>query len=172
MSEHPEPKPTHTPGDPGYQHFQLTGKNPEAFAQARDKLLAWFNQLLDKQLDPIAGTTVRDETQEFIHESLNFLKAKLKKADFENEKIQAETLERFTAAKENLAKARKTSAEAHALELDNMIKDLKIRLTLTKAIVLQDKGEAAILFGRDIDALLNAIKEIEGTNLKALPDGH
>lgn len=172
MSEHtphPEPKPTHTPGDPGFHHIQITGKNPQAFAGARDKLLAWFNQLLDQQLDPIAGTTARDETQEFIHESLNFLKAKLKKADFENEKIQAETLERFTASKENLAKARKASAEAHALELENMIREMKIKLALTKVIVLQDKGEAAVLFGRDIDALLNAIKEIEG--VKALPRG-
>lgn len=170
MSEHPEPKPTHTPGNPGYQHFQLTGKNPEAFAQSRDKLLAWFNQLLDKQLDPIAGTTARDETQEFIHESLNFLKAKLKKADFENEEIQARAIEHFTAAKENLANARKTSAEAHALELENMIREMKVKLTFTKFIVMQDKEEAAILFGKDIEALLNAVKEIEG--VKALPPGH
>lgn len=167
MNDLTEPEPTH---NPRYHHFQLTGKDPRAFAAARDKLLTWFNQLLDNQLDAVAGTTVRDEAHEFIHESLTFLKAKLKKADFENEKIQAETVDAFASAKERLANARKTSAEAQALELDNMIKQMKIQLTITKVIVMQDTSDAAILFGRDVEALLIAIREIEGSGIKALPE--
>lgn len=145
--------------NPKYAHYRLRGLDPQKFALWREKFLDQIQRILDQEIDSERGSTIGDEGRAIASGLLDFAKAKLSQPGIENERVLAEAAEKFASAKMNLAKARKTSAEAESIEIDNRIKRLRLMLRMTKAMVIREGGEAALLFGQQVGDLLFALEE-------------
>ncbi len=120
----------------------------------RSKLIDKLYQFLETEIDPIKRTSIGDELSEFTHKLLNYGKAVLDKPIIENNKLLAQIEDIY-------ADIRKKNAEAEAIELKNRLKRFKLFLKSAKIIVGGDQGEEAILFLKDIDQFLLAIREFE-----------
>jgi len=78
-------------------------KRIDAFlSDVSGKLEHAVNQVLDSVVNPRKKTTVREEAEELIDESIGYLKSKLKKAGLENEEIGAR-IAKMLAEAENFA---------------------------------------------------------------------
>jgi len=91
---------------------------------------------------------------------LDFAKARLAKPGLEAEKIAAEIGKTFAERQTELARADKTSEEARGLRIKNDISELRLTLGATKAILVGDASEEAVLFGKQVDAFLSALKDL------------
>ncbi len=95
------------------------------------------------------------------------LKARLRKDVVANRKNEAEIAEIYERCEHERAKetktraeARKTNAEAEAQEFENCVRKLKTALRLTKVMLASQPGEEAVLFGKRIDAYLEALEDV------------
>lgn len=138
----------------------VRGANPTLWASLREKFVNQIGRLLDSTLDYQRGTTVRDEAKEFTSALLDFAKAKLAKPGLEAEKLAAEIGKTFAERQSELARASKISEEARQLRIRNDVSELRISLGATKALLIGDASEEAVLFGKQVDAFLTALKEI------------
>lgn len=139
---------------------QVRGKDPDRWANLRAKFIRRLDKLLDSTLDSARGTTVRDEAKEFTSALLDFASAKLAKPGLEGEKIAAEIGKTFAERQTELARADKTSEEARELRIKNDISELRLMLGATKAVLVGDDSDEAVLFGKAVDAFLSALNEM------------
>jgi hypothetical protein len=80
-----------------------------------------------------------------------------------SDKIEAEVGKLYAEREKTMAEARKLKAEAKAIEIQNSIRQLRLALECTKALALVGKdGEEAFAIGRQIDALIDALKAVAG----------
>jgi hypothetical protein len=140
----------------------VRGNDKKLWALLHEKFVDKINRLLQATLDYERGTTVRDEMREFSSALLDFAKAKLARAGLEDEKIAAEISKMFAERQAELAKADKTSEEARQLRIQNDISELRLTLGATKAMLIGDESEEAVLFGKQLDTFLDVLKELAG----------
>lgn len=143
--------------------FDVEGGDPRRWDKLREKFSARLRELLDTTVDHRNGKTVRDEAKEFTGALLDFAKAKLSKPGLEAEKTAADIAKTFAERQTQLAVAEKTSQEARSTRIDNDIKELKITLGATRAMIVGDTSEEAILFGKQLDSFLSSLREIAPT---------
>lgn len=156
MANDPTPK-------KGYMIVKVRGEANELWAKLRPKLIKTVNDVLDTVIDESREATVRTEAKEFTSALLDFAKQRLRKEGLEAEKIEAEVRKLHADMQMGLAEARERHARADHCEFDLKVKKLRLALSLTKAQLIGDEGEEAIVFGRQIDELLKLLKELSAT---------
>lgn len=145
----------------GYAGFQVTGKDPNLWKKLHATLRAKVHQVVEELAEEDGSHKwLQEQAREFGSLALEHAKAKLRKSGVEVEKIEAEVSKLFAEREEALAKARKTNAEARAIEVGTAIKELRVALVMTKAMLIGEKGKAAVVFGQQIDAMLEALKVV------------
>jgi hypothetical protein len=99
-----------------------------------------IERVLDAMVDHDNQRTVRDEANEVLQKSLDYIKAKLSKAEFENQALAAEATRLLSEAEANKATAARTFAEADAITLQNIANKLRLVLEAEQAMA---RGEMA-----------------------------
>jgi hypothetical protein len=152
----------------GYAGFSMTGKDSQKWAEVRQKFLAKI-QVLFEQLgeDQPAGAWLREQAKEFGALALDYAKAQLRKPGLDAAKVEAEVAKLYAEREKTLAEARKAHAEAHAKEIDNVVKELRLSLGMTKAMLIGEEGDEAILLGLQVEEMMAALKAIAGGEAKA-----
>lgn len=120
------------------------------------KLQRAVNRVMDTVIDVNRGTTVREEGQDIISESILSLKERLKKTGLENEEIAARITKLLAEAEKDRAQARKTSAETEQLEFLTMVRKLKLVLEAQKLLQVGSVDETEM---KRIDAFIHLLKE-------------
>jgi hypothetical protein len=145
--------------------FQVTGKTPALWTRLQSKFIARIEQLVELvQSDDPAATWFREQAREFRDLAIDHFKAKLRKEGLESEKIEAEVAKLFAETERARAEARETNAKAKQIEVDTTIKELRLSLGMTKAMLIGERGRKAALFGKQVDAMLAALKELTETS--------
>ncbi|MCW5776579.1 MAG: hypothetical protein KIS87_09085 [Phycisphaeraceae bacterium] len=163
MDEHLSMSPQDESGAPTRKQIarvDVRGKDPALWANLRTKLLARINDILDRTADHERGTTIREEARQFTSALLDFARSKLAREGAEVQKIEAEVGEIYAKRLRTLAEADKLSAEAEAQRLRNSVTELCTALALTKAMLVGEEGEEALLLGRQIDEFLVVVREL------------
>lgn len=130
-----------------------------AFSQRIQRTL---ERVLDAMVDHDNQRTVRDEANEVLQTSLEFIKAKLSKAEFENQALAAEATRLLSEAEANKAVAARTFAQAEALTLQNIANRLRLVLEAERAMAKgQMEGFLRLLgeLGRPPDANVHVTLE-------------
>lgn len=94
----------------------------------RPKLQQAVSQIMDTVIDAKHGTSVRQEAQDIISESIAHLKSRLQKTGLENEEVVARITKLMAEAEKDRAQSRKTTAETEQLEFLIMVRKLKLVL--------------------------------------------
>lgn len=106
--------------------------------QLSTKLQAMLERLMETVIDGENQSTVRDEINALVTESVRNLKARLKRAGLENDEIAARTTKLLAEAENQRAVAAKNRAEANALEFTTFVRKLQLLIEADKAIASQD----------------------------------
>jgi hypothetical protein len=138
----------------------VSGKSAERWMQFRNKLVQTLQDFLDTVLDTEQGTTIRDEAQQFTKALLDYAKAHLARPGLENDKLEAEIRRLFSQSEADRAEARKKNAEAEAIEFQTKVKRLRLVLGGTKAMLIGERGEEAVIFAQQIEEFLQTLKEL------------
>lgn len=145
----------------GLAGFQLTGKDPEKWAKFRDELFIKFQGLFDQMAEESPESHwLRDQAKEFGALTIDFAKGHLRKPGLEAAKIEAEVADLYASREQKIAAARKIHAESRAVETENKVRDLRITLSMFRAMLIGEKGDEAILIGRQIDYMIEALKAV------------
>ena len=145
--------------------IEVSGKDKERWYNLRPKLIATINAFLDTVIDTQNESTIRDEAKQFMTALLNNAKSKLEKAGIENQKIYAEIDSLYAQKCKDLAETRKLNAEAQGIEIQNKLRVMKFALSATKALIIGSENSEDILFIKEIDSLIEAIKSVENNQL-------
>lgn len=148
-----------------YIEVSVKGLNPELWKSKRGALIEKLSQavdrLMDKIIDPISGTTIREESEKIISLGLNHIKSSLAKTGIQNEKVLVEIQELYAKIEEITIKNRKHTAEAEAQEFKNFLNNLDFSLGSTKLLLKQEKDGDSILFIKQIDEWIQLIKKVK-----------
>jgi hypothetical protein len=98
------------------------------------KLQAALESVLDTIVDHKRETTVKQEAQELISESIQSLKERLKKSGLENEELAARATKLLAEAEKERSIAKKTRAEAEGQEFLTIVKKLRLLLEAHRAM--------------------------------------
>lgn len=90
--------------------------------------------VLDSVVDSQKQSTVREEAQTLISESLAHLKERLKKQGLENAEIEARVVKLLAEAEKEKAMAAKTRAESEKLEFATIVRKLRLLLEVQRAM--------------------------------------
>ena len=142
----------------------VSGKNKEVWSRMRGKLMQAVEKFLDTTLDYENSSTIKDEARKFSTALLDHAKEKLAKTGIENQKMLAEIDLMFSTKTKELAETRKINAEAQAIEFSNSVKQLKLTLGLSKALIIGEQGEENVVFIKQIDSFLEVIQSVEADN--------
>ncbi len=142
-----------------YLKERIAGKSPNLWSNLKEKLLQAIHSFLDITIDGVNNKTIREEAKEFSHALLKYGKDKLEKAGFENDKIRAEADLLYSQKEKELAEARKLNAEAQKVEFENAIKQLRLSLKMTKAILLGEPGEEALILVKSVEQFIKVLDD-------------
>ena len=92
-----------------------------------------LDQVLDTVVDHRRQSTVREEAQNLISDSIQNLKERLAKPGLENAELAAKAAKLLAEAEERKSVAAKTHAEAEAIEFSTIVKKLRLLLEAEKA---------------------------------------
>jgi hypothetical protein len=116
------------------------------------RLQGALEALLDTVVDSRSQTTVRQEAQELLAQSIQHLKDRLNRPGLENEEIGARAAKLLADAEVSKATAAKTHAEAGEIELRTLARRIRLVIEAERAIaagelesflaVLEDLGRA------------------------------
>ena len=98
------------------------------------KLQSALDQVLDTVVDHRRQSTVREEAQNLISDSIQNLKERLAKPGLENAELAAKAAKLLAEAEERKSVAAKTHAEADAIEFSTIIQKLRLLLEAEKAM--------------------------------------
>lgn len=138
----------------------VRGENTSLWSQLRPKLIARINEVLDSTLDHKRGTSFRDEAKQFTASMLEYARQRLQREGLENDRIEAEIAETYARRTSELAKAENTAADAEHKRQQTNLKELCIALGLTKAMLIGEEGEEAVVFGKQIECFLEVVKDM------------
>ena len=96
--------------------------------------------LLDSVVDTRSQTTVREEAQALLAQSIQHLKDRLGRQGIENEEIAARAVKLLADAEVSKAAAAKTQAEASEIELRLLVRKLRLVIEAERAIAVADLG--------------------------------
>jgi hypothetical protein len=99
-----------------------------------ERLQLALNHVLDSVIDTRKQSTIREEAQTLISESIQHLKDRLKKQGLENEEISARVVKLLAEAEKEKAIAAKTRAETEKLEFAMIVRKLRLLLEVQRAI--------------------------------------
>ncbi len=105
-----------------------------AWGSLRPKLESALGQVLDTVVDHKRQTTVREEAQHLISESIQNLKERLAKPGLENAELAAKATKLLAEAEERKSVAAKTQAEAETIEFSNLVRKLRLLLEADRAL--------------------------------------
>ena len=91
-----------------------------------ERLQAALDHVLDSVIDTRRQSTVREEAQNLISESIRHLKERLKKQGLENQEIEARVVKLLAEAEKEKAVAAKTRAEAEKLGFATIVRKLRL----------------------------------------------
>lgn len=114
---------------------EANDKISQFFQDIKPKLYGAINSVLDTVIDKSSGTTVREEAQDILKESIHHLKEKLKKTGLENEEIAARITKILAEAEKERALARKTNAESDQIEFIVTVRKLRLVLEAQKVLI-------------------------------------
>jgi hypothetical protein len=114
---------------------EANNKISQFFQDIKPKLYGAINNVLDTVIDKSSGTTVREEAQDILKESIHHLKEKLKKTGLENEEIAARITKIIAKAEKERALARKTNAESDQIEFIVTVRKLRLVLEAQKVLI-------------------------------------
>ena len=123
--------------------------------QIGPKLEQTVAQVMDTVIDPKSGSTIGQEGQDLIIESINSLKSRLKKSGLENEEIAARITKLLSEAEKDRAITRKTVAEADQLEFMTQVRKLRLVLE-TQKLLSEDISTKEV---QKIDSFIHLLKE-------------
>lgn len=116
------------------------------------KLQSALEALLDSVVDQRSQTTVRQEAQELLAQSIQHLKDRLSRPGLENEEIAARAAKLLAEAEMSKAAAAKTQTEASEIELRLLARRIRLVIEAERAMaagqldsflaVLEDLGRA------------------------------
>lgn len=132
-------------GTPATRRFSISASGIGA------RLQQALNNMLDTVIDAQTRSTVREEAQTIIHESIQHLKDRLQRQGLENDEIAARVTKLLAEAEREKATAAKTRAEADALEFATVIRKLRLLLEAQRAVE-HDR----------VDEFLVVLKQMEG----------
>jgi len=148
----------HAKPERGYARIDLTGESAPLWAQLRPKFIAALTRLLDDITDGQGPKWFETQALDFRNALLDYAKSRLGKPGAEVERILAEAEKAYSERERNLAEARKAHAEARAQEIKNVCEELRMAMSLTKAVLVGEEGEEALMLGKRIDLLLGSTK--------------
>jgi hypothetical protein len=96
--------------------------------------------LLDSIVDHRSQTTLREEAQALLAQSIQHLKDRLGRQGLENEEIAARAVKLLADAEASKASAAKTQAEAGEIELRLLARKLRLVIEAERAIAVEDLG--------------------------------
>ena len=99
-----------------------------------ERLQTALNLVLDSVIDQKRQTTIREEAQGLISESIQHIKERLKKQGLENEEIAARIAKLLAEAEREKAIAAKTRAETEHIEFATIVKKLRLLLEVQRAM--------------------------------------
>jgi hypothetical protein len=137
---------------PAYQRNALLSPLERFSGLGRDigsRLQTALQHVLDTVIDTRRQTTVREEAQNLISESIQHLKDRLKKQGLENEEIGARVTKLLAEAEKERAIAAKTRAETESLEFATIVRKLRLLLEVQRAIE-QDRIDDFLGILRDL----------------------
>lgn len=134
---------------------QYDNKLNHFFREIRPKLYYAINNVLDTVVDKSSGSTVKDEAQDILKESISHLKEKLKKTGLENEEIAARITRILAEAEKERAIARKTNAESDQIEFLITIRKLRLVLEAQKILVEGQNRET-----EKVNAFISILSEL------------
>jgi hypothetical protein len=97
--------------------------------------------LLDSIVDQRSQTTVRDEAQALLTQSIQHLKDRLVRQGIENEEIAARATKLLADAEVSKAVAAKTQAEANEIELRVLARRLRLVIEAERATAVDDVAQ-------------------------------
>jgi hypothetical protein len=116
---------------------QMLSSVPGSFSRRVQRAL---ERVMDAMVDQNNQRTVRDEATEVLHKSIGHIKAKLDKAEFENQEIAASAAALLSEVEANKACAAKTLAEAEAIDLRTLANKLRLVLQAEQAFASGEMG--------------------------------
>lgn len=137
----------------GRRHAQtLIPTEASAAAGLLPRLQGALEALLDSVIDQRSQTTVREEAQALLAQSIQHLKDRLNRPGLENEEIAARAAKLLAEAEASKAAAAKTHAEAGEIELRILARRIRLVIEAERAmaagqldsflLVLEDLGRA------------------------------
>lgn len=96
--------------------------------------------LLDSIVDSDSQTSVREDAQALLAQSIQHLKDRLGRQGVENEEIAARAVKLLAEAEVSKASAAKTQAEAREIELRLLARKLRLVIEAERAIAADDLG--------------------------------
>lgn len=140
--------------------IDVRGKEPNLWKNLRPKLIEKIQKFLDTTMDHERGTTIQEEAKQFTSALLDFARNKLAREGVEVQKIEAEVSEIYAKRVKSLAEADKVSAEAAAIRQRTATKELCTMLAMTRAMLVGEEGEEALLLGKQINEFLGLVREL------------
>lgn len=98
------------------------------------RLQTALQHVLDSVIDAHHHTTVREEAENLISESIQNIKERLKKPGLENEELAAKVTKLLAEAEKEKAIAAKTRVETEALAFATLVRKLRLLLEAQRAI--------------------------------------
>jgi hypothetical protein len=145
----------------GFAGFGLSGKDPVKWAEFRQSLLVQVQVLFEGLARDQPGSGwLKEQAKEFGALALDCAKAHLRKPGLDAAKVEAEVAKLYAEREKALAEARKAHADARSKELDNTIRELRLCLGFTKAMLVGEQGDEVILLGMQLDAMIEAVKAL------------
>lgn len=115
------------------------------------RLQTALQHVLDSVVDTNAQSTVREEAENLISESIQHIKERLKKQGLENAELAARVAKLLAEAEKEKAVAAKTRAETEALAFATIVRKLRLLLEVQRAIE-HDRLEEFLAVLRDLDS--------------------
>jgi hypothetical protein len=131
------------------QAQSLTPANAPPSSAILTRLQGAVEALLDSVVDQKSQATLREEAQELLSQSIQYLKDRLNRPGLENEEIAARAAKLLAEAEAGKAAASKTQAEANEIELR----------TLARRIRLVIEAEKAMAAG-ELDSFLTVLQDL------------
>jgi hypothetical protein len=104
------------------------------------RLRGALETLLDTVVDQRSQSTVREEVQELLAQSIQHLKDRLSRQGLENEEIAARAMKLLAEADASKAAAAKTKAEAGEIELRLLARRIRLVIEAERAIAAGELG--------------------------------
>lgn len=99
-----------------------------------------LERLLDSVVDARSQSTVREQAQALLAQSIQHLKDRLGRQGVENEEIAARAVKLLAEAEVSKASAAKTQAEAGEIELRLLARKLRLVIEAERAMAAGDAG--------------------------------